>query len=234
MAVAFDAAFESHTGTTGSTSQASFNWNHTPVGTPKGVLVFTFVNANADNALSVTYGSASLTRVPNGRALATSAEPGDCVAWFVGSSIPTGLQVVTVNRTNNANVMYAVSVTVTAATDTEACIPVLLQGGSTQAPAEQTVTDFTPGANSVRFAGCNYGGSGVPVTGANSTAMQSIDFGVRTIGTVRETTAGQGGRLVGFTDASDDVAAVHLAIRELVQYRQDFRHTLQFQPFMAT
>ena len=39
MAVAHDASVESHTGTTGSTSAASYNWTHTPVGTPRGILI---------------------------------------------------------------------------------------------------------------------------------------------------------------------------------------------------
>jgi hypothetical protein len=40
MAVAHSAASESHTGTTGSTNQASFSWTHVQSGTPQGVLVF--------------------------------------------------------------------------------------------------------------------------------------------------------------------------------------------------
>jgi len=215
MAVAHDGVSESHTSTTGSASEASFTWNHTPAGTPRGVLVFTFVNANADDALSVTYGGVALMRVTGGRALATSAEAGDCVAWFLGAGIPTGTQAVVVNRVNNADVMYAVAITSTAAANTEAVNPVLLQGSSIQAPAEQNVTDNSPGTNSVRYAGCNYGGLNIPAAGANSTALIGIDYGARTVGVVRETTAGQGSRAVGFSDGSDDVAAVHLAVREL-------------------
>ena len=216
MAVAFDAASESHTGTAGSVSEASFTWNHTPVGTPKGVTVFTFVNANADNAESVTYGGVSLTAVTGGRATDTATEPGDCKAWHLGASIPTGVQAVVVNRTNNANEMYAISITVTGASNTEpAPTPVLLQGDGTL--AEQSVDDGSPGTSSLRLAGINSGISTGAPTGANSTNAASIVFvSPRSAKVVYETVAGQGARSVGFTSgASDDRAGVHLAVREI-------------------
>jgi hypothetical protein len=214
MAVAHDAAFESHTGTTGSTSEASFTWTHTPVGTPAGVLVFTFVvNGTGDLATSVTYGGSSLTPVSGGRAVDTVGEPGDCKAWFLGASVPTGAQAVVVNRTNNATEMYAVSITVTAGADTETTGVTLLQENG--AYTEQNVNDGSPGQNSVRYAGGYYGRVSVPTIGANSTALHDIDFGSFTASVARETTAGQGSRLVGWTQAqNDDRAAVHLAVRE--------------------
>jgi len=217
MAIAHDAVSESHTGTTGSASQASFTWNHIPSGTPKGILIFTFTNANADDATSVTYGGVNVPAVSGGRTSCSSTEAGDCKTWFLGSGIPTGTQAVVVNRNNNANVMYAVAISVTAATAITSVQGVVLQtsGASTTAPAQQSVDDGSlSGSNSLRYAGCNYGGSAIPVTGAASTALVGIDYGTRTTGVVRETTAGTGARSVGFTDAADDVAAVHLAIIE--------------------
>lgn len=214
MAVAHDDNSESHTGTTGSASEASFSWQHIPIGTPRGVLVLTFVNENADDALGVTYGGVALSAVSGGRAVDTAHEVGDCKAWFLGSAIPTGEQTVVVTRTNNANVMYAQATTVTAAADTEVTGVVLLQ--ENQELIEQNVDDGSPGMDSVRYAGVNSGRAFPPPAGASSTSYGFIAFGARTIRCVRETTAGQGSRPVGFADASDDVAAVHLAIREVV------------------
>ena len=212
MAVAHDAAAESHTGTTGSASEASFAWTHAPAGTPRGVLVFTFVNANADDATAVSYGASSMTAVTGGRAVDTAGEAGDCKAWFLGSSVPTGNQTVTVTRTNNANVMYAVSITVTAAADTEIKgTPVLLQGD--QVVAEQAVDSGADAA--LRYAGLNTGLLNEPGAGASSTFLLGIDFGIRTIGTVVETTGGTGSRNVGFSVVIEDTAAVHLAIGEV-------------------
>lgn len=212
MAVAYDAVSESHTGTTGSASEASFTWDHNPVGTARGVLVFTFVNANADNATAVTYGGRDLYRV--GRAIDSSGEARDCVAWFRGGGIPTDdPAAVVVTRTNNANVMYAVCVSVTASTDTSIIGPAqTVSGDGTLAE----VAVDTGAITAMRFAGANLAINAVPSAGANSTSLIGIDFGTNVAAVCRETTAGSGSRSVGFSDAgSDDRAVVHVAVGEL-------------------
>jgi hypothetical protein len=216
MAVAHDAVSESHTGITGSVSQASFTWNHTPADTPRGVLVYTFVNANADDATAVTYGGVAMTAVPAGRAVDTANEPGDCKAWFLGAAVPTGVQAVEVTRTNNTNEMYAVALTVTAGADTEPFGTLIEQENQTL--AEENIDDGSTGVNSIRYAGINFGGSNLPGIGANTTNLIGIDYGLRVTSVVRETTAGQGSRPVGFDvpATSEDVAAVYLAVREVV------------------
>jgi hypothetical protein len=217
VAVAHDASVESHTGTTGSTSAASYNWTHTVVGVPRGILIFAYTNANADNNLSVDYGGVDIPKVPGGEAIDTTTEQGRCTAFFRGTDIPTGNQTVTVTRANNANTCYAVSISVTAGTDT--VVPpgsiILLQNNQTL--AEQSVNDGSPGANSLRYAGIWSGLAAGAPTGANSTGLQSIIIGTAAgMQTVRETNAGQGARSVGFTSGtSDDVAAVHLAVSEI-------------------
>jgi hypothetical protein len=231
MAIGYDASSESHTGTTGSASETSFSWTHTPAGTPKGVLIFTFVNANADDATAVTYGGVSLTDVSGGRAVDTAGEPGDCKAWFLGSGVPTGSQTVTVTRNNNANVMYAVAITVTSSQDSAVHTGtggiVLIQGDT--ALIEQAVTDGSSGTgNSMRFAAVNSGCDQFSTTpikpdgitlapyDVDSTWVHGIDFGTRVCGVVRETTAGTGSRSVGFLSPTEDTAAVHLAIKDIV------------------
>lgn len=215
MAVAHDSFGESHGGSTGSASEASFNINHNPVGTPRGVAVLVFTNADADDITSVTYDGAAMTQIAEAID-SVGTDPGRCTLFFLGSSVPTtDPATVTINRVNNADVMYAVSISVTAATDTEVTGTVLLQEDGTL--AEQNVDDGSPGADSVRYCGLNSGLAALPAAGANSTAMASIDFGTRIAGTVRETTAGQGSRPVGFSSGtSNDRAAVHFAIREVV------------------
>lgn len=214
MAVAHDAASESHTGTTGSTSEASFSWTHTPVGTPKGVLVFVFnANSNAVDVTSVTYGGSSVSAVSSAEARDTAGEPGSCKAFFLGSSVPTGAQTVVVNRNNNANVMYAVAITVTASSDTAISgTPVLAQ--EDQQLVEKNVD--TGATTALRYAGI-YGGYVFPISaGSNSTLLHDIDFGSFGVSVVRETTGGSGSRPVGGTApaSNDDTAAVHLAIAE--------------------
>lgn len=215
MAVAHSSSSESHTGTTGSVSQAAFTWTHTQTGTPQGVLVFVHVTNNAtDTVTSVTYGSTTLTRVTGGAAVDTAGEPGRTDLFFAGSGLPTGNQTVTVNRLNNTRIMYATAVTVTAATSTNVTGIVLLQQDGTL--AQQNVDDGSPGTNSVRYAGLFSGLNAVPTAGANSTLLQSIDLGNQVCVLVRETTAGQGSRPVGFSSGTTSGrAAVHVAVREL-------------------
>ncbi len=216
MAVAHDASSESHTGTTGSASEASFTWNHDPVGTPRGVLIFTFDTDSATHApQSVTYDGVTVPAVTGGLAADTANEPGSTKAWFLGASVPTtDPAAVVVTRTNNANVCYAICITVTASGDTAVGTPVLLQ--ENQDWAEKNCDDGSPGSNSVRYAGGYSGRATIPPAGANSTLLQNINMAARSAGAVRETTAGQGSRPVGFvtTGSVDDAAGVHLAVKE--------------------
>lgn len=214
MAVAHDASAESHTSTTGSTSQASFTWTHTLAAGAKGIGVMVWTNANEDDIVSVLCGTSGLSWID--RATDTAGEPGRCDLYFLGIATPTGAQTMTVNRVNNATTMYAVSFSVTAATNTEIHRPgiVKLEGDNTV--AEQSVTDGSPGTNSVRYAGGHFGHQTPPTTGASSTAMQSIDIGATCFVSVSETTAGQGARNVGMSSGtSDDRAALHFAVREM-------------------
>lgn len=209
MAVAYDASSKA-VGQTG-----TFSWTHTPAGTPKGILVFIFnLDASADNNSGVTYNGLTVPAVTGGLAQDTVGEPCFCKAWFLGSSVPTGAQ--TVQATCSGGNMCGVATTVTADTDTEIYLPgiVLLQGD--QAVSEQSVNDGSPGTNSTRFAGLATGLNSLPSAGANSTVIQSSDEGVMGISAVRENTAGQGSRSIGWSGSSDDVAAVHLAIREII------------------
>ena len=214
MAVAHSAASESHTGTTGSTNQTAFTWTHTQTGTPQGVLVFVHVaNSGGNPVSSVTYGSVTLTRVSGGAAIDAAGEAGRTDLFFAGSGLASGNQTITVNRANTTDIMYASAATVTAATNTNVTGIILLEGDGTL--TQQSVTDGGAPTNSLRYAAAYSGLAAPPVTGANSTSLTSIDFGQYGAAMVRETTAGTGARLVGFTDASDDRAAVHVAVREL-------------------
>lgn len=214
MAVAFDAASESHTGTTDATSVATHSWTHTPVGTPRGIVVFT-INRNTSNDIvtGVTYGGVSMTAVTGGFAADTAGEVGATKAWFLGASIPTGAQTVEITRTNNTNGTYGVAFSVTASADTEIKgSPVLIQEDSTIG-----VVAVDSGADTaIRFAAVMAGGSSAPGPGTGSTAGPNIDFGTRVHDSAYETTPGSGSRNVGFaTVASDDCALVAVAVGEV-------------------
>lgn len=218
MAVAHDFASESHTGAVGSISEASFTWSHNPGVAPKGVLVFVANLVSASDIVSsVTYGGVEIPAVTGGAAADTATELLYMKAYFLGAGIPTTDPAdVVVNRTNNTDELWAVCITIDAAAgkDLAALGVVLLQENGTL--AEQSVDDGSPGTNSLRYAAGASGLGAFPPTGANSTALFDFDTGNQTAAVVRETTAGQGARSVGFTSGtSDDRAFVHLAIKEV-------------------
>ena len=153
-----------------------------------------------------------------GRAVDAAGEPGDCKSWFLGSGLPTTTTTVRINRTNDATVMYAVAITVTASGATEVHLAGIVLRKVTKPPRNSPLLTAPQAPTRLRYAG-GYSGLADIVTafiqGANSTALVGIDVGARVANTVRETTAGQGSRSVGFVGSgSDDLAAVHLAIKE--------------------
>jgi hypothetical protein len=221
MAVAFDAGSVSHAGVSASQSEASFSWTHTPAGTPAGVVVFVIANHPTNGAVSgVTYGGEALAAVPGGSAADTLGELGRVQAWFLGSGVPTGAQTVQVTRGNDATILWAVCATVTTGTGTaevyEAGVQVIQENAIL---TQLNVDDGSPGTNSLRFAGAHSGETLGAETGANSTQIGTFaSAGGITVhwGVVRETTAGQGARPVGFADTlTDDTAAVFLAVIEV-------------------
>jgi hypothetical protein len=230
MAVAHDAVSESHTGTTGHSGSTSFTWNHVPTGTPRSALVF--IDTIGDLVISsVTYGSVNMTAVPY-IAADTDTEPGYVSAWFL-DNCGTGTKAVVVNRTNSAIVAYATCMTQTAASATEvytAGVKTIAAAGTEQTAASSgatgvssswssmTLTDGSPGTNSIRYMAVHNGSSSVSAASTNTTTNgtnASIDFGLYTFATYRETTPSQGAKALTITTAiSDDLAVIGLAVRE--------------------
>lgn len=219
MAVAHDAVSESHTGTSPSVSEASFSWTHTPSADPHGVLVFVFtLNFGANFSTNVTYGGVPLIWM-NQAVTDAAGEPGFVTVYMLGQGLPTGAQSVVVSRTNNTGEMYAVAVTVTENTVGRTLLheaTAYISGDGTL--NQLSVTDGSPGQNSVRYVGNFFGLNAVPAPGADSTALVDILVGsTRGAAVVRETTAGQGSRPVGFSDGtSDDRASLGVAFRVML------------------
>lgn len=178
------------------------------------MLVFVLrVDDDADAITGVTYGGTAMTAVTGGLAVDSSGEQGNCKAYFLGSSVPTGAKTVAVTATAGTEHM-AWAVTVTSVGDTDVTGVVLLQGDGTL--AEQSVNDGSPGSPSLRYAAGFTGLSSPPSVGANSTLLENVDQGTLGVVLCRETNAGQGSRSVGFSSGTtDDRAFVHLAVKEL-------------------
>lgn len=213
MAVAYDAATE--TVLFDVVAADPFTFTHTPSGTPKGVLLFCMQDSTTTDVFtSASYGGVAMTAVSGGRAIDSAGEPMACKVYFLGASIPSGAQTVSIDHdTGVSSTLYAVCVSVTASGDTTISgTPVLLENDGTL--SEQSVG--TGAASALRFAGGISGRGTTPPPGANSTAVHDIAIAaVRRCAVVRETSAGTGSRPVGFSDGtSDDRAFVHLSVAE--------------------
>ena len=220
MAVAHDVTTKAHSGNNVSASEASFTWSH--VGASSGVnglLVSVWTNAAASIVTSVTYGGVTVPAVSGGEAVDGTGEPGVVTTFFLtGPTLLQGTNNVVVNRTNNATSMTAVSTTFTAATGFNTAIHGidLTTGDSTVAEIAINDGSPTPGGNSLRYAAAHFGHQTPPTTGASSTGRTTTDPGATCFQTVRETTAGQGSRSVGFSSGtSDDRAIVTFAVKEI-------------------
>src|SRR3990167_6273577 len=109
-AIAYDAASTYVLEATG-----DFAFDHTPVGTPRGIIVFVLVNlAGTDEITGVTYGGDAMTEVANSPVLDTSGELGGAHCFFLGTSIPTGTQSVSVTTCGTATEKDAACISLTA------------------------------------------------------------------------------------------------------------------------
>ncbi len=214
MAVAKIAAWESHTGTTGHSGSGDFSFTATGAGSPKGVQVVVVTFASTSDLISsVVYGGTTMTRVSGGSATDSAGETGRVDLFTLNSAVPTGDATITVNRTNDATVMYAMAVAQSAATDTAVTGVGTISEDSTF--DEVNVDDGSPGTNSVRYYAYYTGANSVHGPGTNSSRDLFIDIGNYVSGLFSETTAGQGSRPVGPTTAAiDDCAAVYWAVKE--------------------
>lgn len=209
MALAFD-AFANSTAVTGDIS-----WTHTPVGTPKAVIVFVVQNAQsgADQVSGVTYGGVAMTEIAGSPNAKTAVESGVVYGYFLGASIPTGAQTVTVTVTGNAS-KRAGSVTLTAAADTavqdtDATI-------NSDSVANPSATLALGGISCFCMEGLFSGNPAVgditPPTGWTSRLEHS--YGQQTAGWYTYDTIGTADVTMGWTQTADDAIGLGVAIKE--------------------
>ena len=209
-AVAFDACTESAEFTT--TSPATFN--HTPVGTPRGVWVFIGQGDaySVDAVTAVTYGGTSMTRVNT--AVDTAGEPSRAYGYFLGSSVSTGTQTVSITHNGNNSGKIAYACTVTASADTE----VKASGIDQESQADPSVTLDCGADTCLRFSGIVSGhalASALTPAG-DMTAVDNYEaFSNSIVRLDRETTPSSGSNDMSYTATADDVAMVAAGIGEV-------------------
>jgi hypothetical protein len=210
MAVAFDAATEN------AAAADPQNFTHTPSGTPRGVLVYISHNTvGSDIVNGVTYGGVAMAEA--GFADDDTGELGACQVWFLGSSIPTGAQTVSIDRTESTTSVWAVAITVTAAADTEIIDTDTTQQGDANI-ANPAVTMNHGARSALAFFG---GMNGVNAPGsitdaAGQTRIHDHDFGATSGVVSRKDSAGTGDTTMGFTIATNSLAMIGVSVAEVV------------------
>jgi hypothetical protein len=129
--VAFDAWNNGDAGTT------TLSWTHTPVGTPRGIIVQVTNVESADQVTTATYGGVSMTEASCSPVLNADAgvdDPMSVATFFLGSSIPTGAQTVVVNVSGSGQKRSA-SIILTASADTEMVDCEAVNSDSTASPS---------------------------------------------------------------------------------------------------
>ena len=198
---------------------ASFSWTHTPVGTPKGIIVWVGHNVAADASEDVTgikYGGVSMIKGAGTPQHLTGAEDVTNYIYYLGSGIPTGAQTVEVTISGTEEYI-GVSVSVTAAGDTtENTTDVTLSATSGANPSATfalgSVTSFVVQG---WMSGQNNLGAVTEFSGWAADAKQEKDWGGRVMGFWTYDTVGSSDVTIGFTAADDDYNIFAFALKEV-------------------
>lgn len=216
MAIAFDA--DSHSGA----ETADYNWPHTPVGTPRGVVVIIVQSGTeADEVNAVTYGGVPMTEIALSPFTYTvSNKPiGAIHGFFLGSDIPTGEQSIAVDMSAGAaDTQQAVAWSVTADDDTEVVDTTTFESEVETTPS---ITLAVPAGVEAFIAGTIHSGNNMDaniVPGADYTETWARDFGTNSAKFARRTENTSGGDTVmdwSFSGGLDNQNALFgAAIRE--------------------
>lgn len=210
MAVAYD-AFSVSAGGTGTQT-----WTHTPVGTPRGVIVWVQTFSGVDEISTVTYGGVACTEVTGSPNLLTTGEQGGSNCFYLGAGIPTGAQSVVATATGTTTSKVGYCVTITAAADTEVV--------DTDATINSTSL-LDPSATlslggRTCFAAIAFNSGQDAVTGyaplTNWTARSELDGGTECLGCYTYDTIGSTDVTAGWTQTAEDAVAVAIAVSEVV------------------
>lgn len=208
MAVAFDAMGPGASGT------GTVSWTHTPVGTPRGILVVIWqLTTAADQVTGCTYGGVAMTEVSASPLIKSTGETGVLYTYFLGSSIPTGAQTVQFT-VSGAATKGGNSMSVTADTDTELVDVKTIQNDSLANPAVTLVLGGRSALCSIGFmSGHDAVGGIAPLSGW--TDRGEGDLGTQTTTLYTYDTVSTVDVSAGYTATAEDVNAIATAIGEV-------------------
>src|SRR5512136_374162 len=203
MALAFDKISTVSTGT------SSWSFNHTPVGTPRAVVVLIAENASTGDVISgVTYGGTAMSRVTTDAD--TSGEPGRVYAYFLGTGIGTGMKAVAITVATGTTAKAAVCITATAAYDTAlAGTTGYASTNGDQADPSLSITGIGSGTPALGFGAFFSGLNNPDMTAGSGYTQATYDYGTKSCSFEYANNPTSGGNVtVNWTASSDDVAAL--------------------------
>lgn len=193
---------------------ANLSWTHTPVGTPRAVIVFVVQNAaGTDEVSSVTYGGTSMTEVSGSPNLHATGETGVVYAYFLGSGIPSGAQTVDVNVSGAAS-KRAVAYTLTANADTE----IVDSDGTITSNSQSNPSATLSLSSRTSWGGIAFHSGQNAVSGTTPlgswTGDLEHDFGPQVAGWYRFNTIGTSDVTAGWTQTAEDAVMIGVAVSE--------------------
>lgn len=212
MTLAHDAVTSSGSGT------GNLSWTHTPVGTPRGVVVvITQYGTNADQVSGVTYGGVTMTEVwlsPFGHT--STNDNCQLHAFHLGANIPTGNQTVAVT-VSGANTKVAACYTVTGAADTELDDTTTYESTSTNSIS----ASITCSGAGTYICGSVMTGNASPSslaggTGATLDGTSDLGSGGGGWAHCTDVSSGAGGKSLIVTQSADDGVMLAVGIKEIV------------------
>lgn len=199
----------------GDSGTGNLSWTHTPVGTPRGVIVWCGYISTAHQIDSITYGGDAMTEVELSPLVKLNNESASVHAYFLGTSIPTGAQTVSVT-VNDITFKRCSSWTVTAGDDTSVNTVDTLTSDSLDDPSSTLVTSdgVETFVTTALMTGFDAVGSVSPIAGY--TVTLNSDQGTMVFNLARKSTNPTGGNVTyGWTSTSaEDVIMMGVAIRE--------------------
>lgn len=191
-------------------------FSHAGGGSPEGVLLLIAHNSISTDIIDgpVTYGGTAMTRVRSDAD--TAGEPGRSYIYFLGSSVPTGTQTVSIGRTQATQTMVVYCVTLNGNGNLEVIDNDGIAGGD---PANPQVTLQFSSREAMSF-GVIHSGLNLPANLAelgDQTRLGDHDYGNQIVVASRLTTAQTSDDTFGYTSSAEDVAFSACAVAESSQ-----------------
>lgn len=199
---------------TGSGS-ASLSWTHTPVGTPRGIIVQTVTNNVTDNVITgVTYGGVAMSEVLGSPNVHATGEPAVVNTFFLGSNIPVGPQTVTV-LFSGVDAKRGISISLTGTADIEVIdIGNSINGDSVANPSEILTLDGRSCFCSIGFQS-GQGAVTLITPLPDWTERFESDMGAQVVGFYTYDIIGTIDVTSGWIQTAEDAVAISIAVSEI-------------------